>query len=429
MHTEARNELVQQKLSGALSIVLGLMVFSVFLNYVDRGNLSIAAPMIKDELKLSASQLGFLLSSFYWTYGLFQIFAGWLVDRFHVNWILAGGFFLWSAATGITGMLHGFLALFLVRLVLGIGESVAYPAYSRILAQHFPLSHQSRANAVIGAGLSSGPAFGMLAGGILMSRFGWRSFFVVLGAASLLWLIPWLRWMPRGPGILVSEDSGESPTTAEILKQRSAWGSFFALFCVNYMLYSMVSWLPFYLVRERHFSMDEMGYIGGAVFLTQALGSVVCGRYADRWLAAGVSSTLVRKSLLIAGATGGGICLFLSTLVGNAGCIALLLAAGAMFSMSVSNVWATTQTLAGPHASGRWTGLQCAFGNYSGVLASWLTGYILQRTGHFSAAFAVVMGFGWVGAFCWAYVVGPIEPVVWGKKKLVASGVLATEAV
>jgi len=408
--------LLPQKLSGALSVVLGLLVFTAFLNYVDRGNLSIAAPMIKDELQLSASQLGLLLSAFYWTYGLSQILAGWLVDKFHVNWVLAAGFSLWSAATGVTGILHGFLAIFLLRLVLGIGESVAYPAYSRILVQHFPLSHRSRANAVLAAGLSCGPAFGMLAGGVLMSRFGWRSFFVVLGAASLLWLIPWLRWMPRGPGIAVSEYSGTSPGTLEILKQRSAWGTFFALFCVNYKLYSLVSWLPFYLVRERHFSMDAMGEIGGAVFLTQALCSVLCGRYADRWLAAGATSTRVRKTFLIVGAAGGGTCLFASTRVGNAGCIALLMLTGVLLSLSASNMWATTQTLAGPHASGRWTGLQCAFANLSGVVASWLTGYILQRTGHFSAAFAVVMGFGWAGALCWRYVVGPIEPVVWGRK-------------
>src|SRR5258705_10302282 len=116
----------------ALRYVLVLLVFSVFINYVDRGNLSVAAPMLKDELGLSASQLGILLSSFFWTYGLFQILSGWLVDRFNVNWVMATGFFLWSAATGATGLVHGFAALLVVRLILGIGESVAYPSYSRI---------------------------------------------------------------------------------------------------------------------------------------------------------------------------------------------------------------------------------------------------------------------------------------------------------
>src|SRR5258708_3220461 len=131
MHAVIKPDTVSQKLSLSLKIVLGLLAFSVFINYIDRGNLSTAAPMVKDELKLSASQLGFLLSAFFWTYPIFQIFSGWLVDRFNVCWVMAIGFFVWSAATGVTGLLHSFVALLIVRFVLGVGESVAYPAYSR----------------------------------------------------------------------------------------------------------------------------------------------------------------------------------------------------------------------------------------------------------------------------------------------------------
>src|SRR5258708_28200227 len=218
MNTSINSNAVPRKLTGPVSIVLGLMVLSVFLNYIDRGNLSIAAPMIKDELRISATQLGVLLSAFFWTYAASLILAGWLVDRFNANWVLAIGFFLWSAATGVRGMLHGFVSLFVVRLVLGIGESVAYPAYSRILAQHFPFSHHGFANAVISSGLACGPAFGMLAGGSLMSRFGWRSFFVVLGSVSLLWLLPWFRWVPRGLGLGQIQYSGAVPRMVEILR-------------------------------------------------------------------------------------------------------------------------------------------------------------------------------------------------------------------
>jgi len=158
---------VHEQRSGAMSIVLALLAFSVFINYVDRGNLSIAAPMLKDELGLTGSQLGILLSSFFWTYGLFQILSGWLVDRFNVNWVMAIGFFLWSAATSATGLLHGFTALLVVRLILGIGESVAYPSYSKILTKYFPESQRGFANSLIASGLASGPAFGMLLGGML----------------------------------------------------------------------------------------------------------------------------------------------------------------------------------------------------------------------------------------------------------------------
>jgi ACS family D-galactonate transporter-like MFS transporter len=341
---------VPEKLPGGLKIVLGLLVFSVFINYVDRGNLSIAAPMIKDELKISASQLGLLLSAFFWTYGTSQILAGWLVDRFDVNWVLAAGFFLWSAATGVTGLLHGFAALFVVRLVLGVGESVAFPAYGRIMAQYFPARHRGFTNAMITAGLASGPAFGMLAGGTLMARFGWRSFFVVLGLASLLWLIPWFRWMPRGPGLTPLGETGAAPKILDILRQRSAWGSFSGLFCVNYTLYFLIAWLPFYLVRERHFSMESMAKIGGLVYVTQALTSALCGRLSDRWLASGSTPTHVRKTFLIGGSLGVAAFLCASVFASPAVCVICLILVGMSTGVCSSNVWVVTQTLAGPRA-------------------------------------------------------------------------------
>ena len=117
--------------------VIVLLAISAFINYVDRGNLSIAAPLLKGELGISPSKLGLLLSAFFWTYACSQLFSGWLVDRLNVNWVFAAGFILWSAATAITGIAHTFVALFALRLLLGISESVAYPSYSKIIASNF----------------------------------------------------------------------------------------------------------------------------------------------------------------------------------------------------------------------------------------------------------------------------------------------------
>src|SRR5579864_8744678 len=128
----------------SMNHVLFLMSLSVLINYIDRSNLSIAAPLIKDELGLSASQLGTLLSAFFWTYALMQMPAGWLVDRFDVKWVFAAGFFLWSVATAVTGVLHGFVALLAIRVILGIGESVAFPSYSKILGSHFKERSEER---------------------------------------------------------------------------------------------------------------------------------------------------------------------------------------------------------------------------------------------------------------------------------------------
>src|ERR1700687_5338349 len=204
-------------LTGKLSAVLVLLRISVFINYVDRGNLSIAAPMLKDELRISATQLGILLSAFFWTYACLQPIAGWLVDRVNVNWVIAGGFFLWSAATAATGLVRTFSMLFALRLLLGIGESVAYPSYSKIIALNFPEEHRGLANSVITAGLALGPGFGMLMGGMLMARFGWRPFFIVLGLVSLLWLVPWIKCMPHARDAIHADTAG-GPSLPEFLR-------------------------------------------------------------------------------------------------------------------------------------------------------------------------------------------------------------------
>src|SRR5580700_10206784 len=116
-------------------ILLALLVVSVTINYIDRGNLSIAASRLSNELQIDPGKIGLLLSSFFWTYAAMQIVAGWLIDRYSVYWIFAAGFFIWSGATALTGLAGGFASILALRLLLGVGESVAYPAYSKIIAQ------------------------------------------------------------------------------------------------------------------------------------------------------------------------------------------------------------------------------------------------------------------------------------------------------
>src|SRR5277367_5041070 len=108
--------------SRGVNRVLILLGLSVLLNYIDRSNLSIAAPLLKDELHLSASQLGILLSAFFWTYSSCQLISGWLVDRVEVKWLFAAGFFLWSACTAETGWQHTFAGLLVARVILGMCE-------------------------------------------------------------------------------------------------------------------------------------------------------------------------------------------------------------------------------------------------------------------------------------------------------------------
>jgi len=121
---------------GAVTPWLVLLAFSLLINYIDRGNLSLAAPFLKDELRLSPWQLGILFSAFFWTYTALQFGMGWVVDRFEVNHVIALGFLIWSLATAATGLVQGFAMLLLMRLMLGVGEAVAFPSCSKILALH-----------------------------------------------------------------------------------------------------------------------------------------------------------------------------------------------------------------------------------------------------------------------------------------------------
>src|SRR5262249_39580014 len=185
---EGKNSHMDPRKFGPFALPLLLLVVSVLINYVDRGNLSIAAPLLKGELGISASQLGILLSAFFWTYTVMQFVCGLFIDRFDVNRVLASGYLLWSLATAVTGVVNGFAMLLAMRLLLGIGESVAFPCYSKILARHVPEHSRGFANGAIVAGMKCGPVVGTLGAGILMAKYGWRPVFVGAGWLSLLWL-------------------------------------------------------------------------------------------------------------------------------------------------------------------------------------------------------------------------------------------------
>jgi len=407
-------------LAKALTPVAVLLAISTFINYIDRGSLSLAVPLLKTELDLSPWQLGILLSSFFWTYTSFQIVSGWLVDRFNVNWVLAGGFFIWTVATATTGLVHGFQMLLVMRLILGVGESVAFPSYSKILAKHFPESLRGRANSFIAAGIAGGPAFGIFFGAMLIARYGWRPFFIGLGLLSLLWLVPWKISMPGGPGLDVAAGAC-TPGMLEILKQRSAWGTFAGLFAYNYLSYFLLTWLPSFLVNERHFSMQKMGTIGGAAYLTLALSALVSGWFSDLWIARGGRPTRVRKTFTAAGlAIASCSCLAVVAFASDAGLAVLFLfGTCAAAGLCTSNLWAITQTLAGPLASGKWSGVQNCVGNFAGFVSPLLTGFVVQRTGHFFWAFAATSVVLVLGALSWAFLVGRVEPVQWQGKSFV----------
>jgi MFS family permease len=392
--------------------VLALLVISAFINYIDRANLSVGAASIQAELRLSDYQLGLLLSAFFWTYAFLQLFAiaGLLVDRFHVGWVYAAGFFIWSGATAATGISRGFAVLFSMRLLLGIGESVAYPTYSRILAT-YPEQRRGFANAAIDAGTRTGPAVGTLLGGLLMARYGWRAFFLALGLGSMLWLLGWVIFMPGNWRVPAAANQGKSAGVGAILRQRCAWFTFFGLFCGNYFWYFLVTWLPAYLQKARHFAASKMAIWGALAFFAAAAACVLCGWLSDLWIAHGATPTLVRRAFTGAGLAMATVIIPVSIVRSDAAAMAFLLTACAFIGMWSSNVWAITQTLAGPHVAGKWCALQNGVGNLAGAAAPWLTGWVVGRTGHFGIAFVVASLVALTGSAIYLFGIGPVKQV------------------
>ena len=417
MNAPAQPRRDDPRIPAALRAILILMVVSVALNYIDRTSLSTAAPLLQrsDDLAIPPAKMGVLLSAFFWTYATLQLLSGWLVDRYGVRWVMAGGFFIWSVSTAATGWVQGFGALLLMRLLLGSGESVAYPCYSKILAGNFPEHQRGLANSLIDAGTKFGPALGILAGGILMERHGWRPVFIALGLVSMLWLPAWFRWMPRGHGAAgVYRNKG--PGFVEICAQPQAWATFIGHFSGNYLWYFLITWLPTYLVNERGFTMSEMAWIGAIAFCVTGVATIITGAFADHAIAAGASPTKVRKTYAITGLSLATTVVMVTVVHGAWASMACLMFACIAYGVFASCHWAIPQTLAGPLAAGKWAGLQNSFANIAGVAAPAITGIVVAKTGQFFWAFAVCSVVVFLGAAAYAFLVGPVEPIQWPEK-------------
>jgi MFS transporter, ACS family, D-galactonate transporter len=305
----------------------------------------------------------------------------------------------------------GFAGLLIVRMVLGVGESVAVPCYSKILARHLPEHNRGFASAVIGAGQYCGPAVGTFGAGLLMARYGWRPVFVVIGILSLLWLPAWQKWMPRGRGV-GGPLLGKCMPVHEILCNRSFWGASSGHFCECYFLYFLVTWLPFYLTTERHLSMVTMAYVTGIGYALAATASLFAGWQSDSMIRRGASPTMVRKATMLISHSTAAIGLAGCCLAGPNVYLAYLAFAGVGLGIAFPGLLAFPQALAGPESAGRWMGLQNGFANFGGVVSPALAGFLLDRTGDLTSAFMITSTVMLAGGFFWVFGVGRLERVV-----------------
>jgi MFS family permease len=389
---------------------------------VDRGALPTAAHLIQDDLKLTPSQLGWLFSAFFWSYTIFQIPVGWLTERFGAHRILAGGLIIWAAATMCIGAAHSFPVILGLRLLLGIGESVGFPAVSKLLAAVVPVRNLGVANGVVAFGYLLGPAAGTFLGGRMEDAVGWRLTFLALGGVSLFWLLPWSR--VKLPARAVRRTDADKPHLKTILRQPSLWGTSLGLFSSNYFFYFMLSWIPYYLVRERGFSTAAMTDMATSAFITNAVFAIAAGWVLDKLIVSGRSANNVYKTNMAFTHVGSVVCMVCMAFGSSTAALAAMFAYQALCGMQSPGCYAIPQILAGPRATGRWVGIQNSIGNVAGIITNAVSGLLIEYTHHFTAAFLVAAVMGFLGVFGWVTMLPTLKELPWDEEEKTADSAL-----
>lgn len=388
-----------------------LLATVLFINYVDRGALPTAAHLIQDDLHLDPSQLGWLFSAFFWTYALAQVPMGWLAERYGAHRVLAAGLALWALATICVGFAHSFPMLLGLRLLLGVGESVGFPCVAKLIAAVVPVKSLGMANGVVACGYLFGPAVGTYAGGLVMADYGWRAAFVLFGGLSLLWLLPWSR--VRLPQRAVRRSDGDTPNLRTVLKQTSLWGTALGLLSSNYVFYFMLTWMPYYLVRERGFSTEDMAKLAGAAYVINALSAIAAGWVIDKLIVRGRSANAVYKVTMVLTHLGFVACMVAMAVGSRSVALTAMFLYQVLCGIQSPGVYAVPQILAGPRATGRWVGVQNSVGSFAGVISPAATGLIINSTHAFTGAFLLAGAVSVLGLIGWVGMLPTLKEIAW----------------
>lgn len=368
--------------------VFALVFVGIVVSYIDRGNLSIAAPSVMREFGIGPPAMGVLLSAFFWTYGAFQLPAGAIVDRFGIRRTYAGAFLIWSIASASIGLTRGTGEIVALRMVLGLAESIGPLASLTFIRNSFPGKDQGLPTSLYIAGQSIGPALGALAGSLLLNRFGWRALFAATGLGALIWLPFWLLAAPRGP---VRPEAAAAPPAPPAAPWRAfaANRPFRALsICIllsSYYWYFVLTWVPGYLVLSRGFTTLEMGRIVSTCLFAMAASNVATGYAADR-LAARRGVFRARLLFTAAGYAGTSAILLLLVLPGRAWVLPVLAVSLCATGTGNAGFWAIAQQIAPRHIAGRTIGFLNTLSQLAGAAAPVITGWIAGPQNRFAPA-------------------------------------------
>lgn len=393
---------------------LALLVASGMLNYMDRSALSIANPLIRNELGLTISQMGLLLSSFLWAYSFTQLPIGGLVDRIRPRRMLAAGLLLWSVAQALGGFVVGFWSFVATRVFLGVGESPQFSTCVRVVRDWYNVRDRGLPTGLFAGSSAMGTAISAPLLTFIMLQYGWRWMFIVLGIMGIgLGLVWWSLYRDLEDVELTPEEhlhltEGEAnepyqPVTAgdwlRVLRAGPTWGLLIGFFGTTYISWMFVAWLPGYLELDRHMSIPKTGIYAAIPFTCQVLGSL-SGGLSSQWLTRrGVDSLTAAKVPVIGGVAGMALFTILtSEAADDHVAIACLSAALFLGGISIACAWTLICAVAPRNYVGSLAGMKNFGGYFGGALAPTVTGFIVEATGSFRPALLTGAAVGFASA-------------------------------
>jgi MFS family permease len=407
------------------NVALTLLVIAGLINYLDRSTLSIANHSIREDMNLSATQMGALLSAFSIPYAFAQLPMGVMLDKFGARVMLGFGMMLWSVAQVAGGLVNSLNQFYLARVVLGVGEAPQFPAAAKVFSDWWAVHERGKPTGIAVASTTIAPALAppLLTG--LMLAFGWRGMFIIMGVLGILAAIAWyVAYRDRRDTVLTQEEldylEGEgvksddrNMTGAEwrgLFKERTTWGLIFGFMGVIYMVWLYLTWLPSYLSDERGLTLAKVGWVAAIPYIFGTFGQLFSGVIADKLLAMGQTPINSRKWPICIGLVGAAAftipAAYTPSLV-----LAMTYISVAMFFINLSSggSWALVSVAAPRRLVASLGSLQNFGGYLGGSVAPVLTGVIVDRTGSFVNALLVAAAVAVVGALFYLFVVK--EPI------------------
>jgi MFS family permease len=385
-------------------LLLGLMCLMYFIAYIDRVNISIVGPLLKQEMGLSPLQLGLVFSAFAYPYAAMQILGGWLADKFGPRLVLTVLSTVWAIATALCGLSWGLGSLIMFRILLGIGEGGAFPAATRAFTYWMPTAERGFAQGITHSFARLGSAVTPPIVLFIVAAYGWRESFIVLGVLSLVWtgFFIWMfrnsplehKWVQPAELKEIGIDAADmkkaavGPTPWRQMFKRMRLVTFVD-FCYGWSLWVFLTWLPSYLKDARGFDMKQLALFTALPLLAGVVGDTLGGVLSDYIYKKTGNLKLARRSLLVVG-LGGALVFIVPAIYTDTALTAVILLAASFFCLELTNavLWSLPLDIAGKYAGTAGGMMNTGFG-VAGMISPVVFGYLIEHTGSYEIPFLI----------------------------------------